>query len=56
MFLLGVEVAACSRLKEFRDFSELTFSSIGLELRRMELESGALVVTGSVVGAVVAVS
>ena len=52
MFWLGVGNATCLELKEFADLSELTFSSISLELQRMEHEPGALVVTGFVVGAV----
>ncbi len=56
MFLLGVEIAAFLKLKEFEDFSELTFSSISLQLRRLELKPGALVVTGLVVRAMVTVS
>ena len=51
MFLLGVEIVAFLKLKEFEDLSELTFSSISLQLRRMEHEPGALVVTGFVVEA-----
>ena len=52
MFWLGVGIAACLELKEFADLSELTFCSISLELRQMEHEPGALVVTGFLVGAV----
>jgi hypothetical protein len=56
MFLLGVGLAVCLEVKEFRYFSELTFNFIRLQLRRMEYKSGALVNTGSIVGIVTAVS
>lgn len=36
----------CRCFEEFKDFSELTSSSISLQLRRLELEPGALVAAG----------